>query len=68
MSSMAGFDPVTRYRAGQRKRGRAQVLIWMEEDLKQEVDDMMRLHGFKNRSEAITSLIRETIQKKGRTA
>lgn len=64
----ASITPVTRYKQAQKTRGKAQVLVWMETELRDLVDEVARAKGYKNRSEAVEKLLRETINTKGSAA
>ncbi len=62
------MTPVTRYKQAQKTRGKAQVLVWMETELRDLVDEVAKTKGYKNRSEAVEKLLRETISMKGSLA
>ena len=68
MQHVQNLKPAVRYQAKQRIAGKTQVLIWMQEELKAELDEVVRAEGFKNRSEALESLLRQSINKKGSRA
>lgn len=67
-TASASITPVTRYKQAQKTRGKAQVLVWMETELRDLVDEVARAKGYKNRSEAVEKLLRETINTKGSLA
>lgn len=62
------ITPVARYKAAQKSRGRAQVLVWMPTDLRDDLDQVVAGKGYKNRSQAIEELLRTAISMKGSSA
>lgn len=57
-----------RYRQSQRQAGKAQVLFWLQTELRDKIDEIVRLNGYKSRSDAVEDLLRETISRKGSRA
>ncbi len=54
-----------RWKQGQIDAGRVQVQVWLSSEDKDALDSMMRQNGYRNRSELMQELIRETTNRKG---
>ena len=66
--SPAATTPMARYKEAQRTKGKAQVMVWMKTDLRDLIDEVAKIKGYKNRSEAVEQLLTETIKMKGSLA
>lgn len=56
------MDKAERYRQNRKAKGEQQVLIWVQQDLRERLDEIVRKRGYKNRSEAVAQAVAKFVE------
>jgi metal-responsive CopG/Arc/MetJ family transcriptional regulator len=56
------ITPAIRYRQAKAAEGRSQVNIWVEADLKQQLDTVVKTGIYRNRSEVIAAAVQRFLE------
>ncbi|SOC90124.1 hypothetical protein SAMN05216358_0148 [Rhizobium sp. AN5] len=64
MGIQAEITPSERYRVKREARGEKQVLLWIENRLTAQLDDLVKTGEFRNRSEAVAVALNKLIEER----
>ena len=56
------ISPAAKYRVKRESNGEKQVLLWMENELADQLDALIKSGAYRNRSEAVAAAVHEFIE------